>query len=889
MSGKMIVMVGLAGIFVVGSCGADLTAFGQYLGEAGGPDANVLPEGQLAPYPACVDGQPAWVGQPSIRPDHPPPIYCDFTELDGAAGVAIHEISGRTYAVVTASIDDGVQIIDITRPYSPMPVAAVTDNVDGFTELDGAAGVAVHDISNRTYAVVTAAFDNPWQVIDITRPDSPLPVALSDYTGDFAGLAWGMDLVILDISGGTYAVGSDHKSDSVWIYNITHPDNSFLASTITDGADGFTELDGATGVAVHEIADKTYAVVAASMDDGVQIIDITDPASPLPVAAVADAANGFTNLTIPRDIAIHDISGRTYAVVAAAYGVQIMDITRLGNPLPVASLSDDTDGFTELAWPSGVAIHDISNRTYAVVAASIDFGVQIMDITDPASPLPVAAVTGNTDGFTDLDDATGVAIHDISNRTYAVVTARYGMQIIDITQPDDPLPVAAVTGNTDNFVASGVVHGIPDGFAALGWVYGITIHDISGRTYAMMTDYQGMQIMDITDPTSPLLVAWLDSARGIAMHDISNRTYAVVTGSYGVRIIDITQPDDPLPVATHAVGYSGLLPPTISASNVQLPVTSTANNASGYVGPAWVSGIAIHDISNRTYAVVTVDSGMQVIDITQPDDPLPVAAITDGMGGFTELAGADAITTYDISNRTYAVVAGSYDYGVQIIDITQPYGPMPVAAVTDVRDAGRYNEWYTILTHNPPCTALFLDSLGVGRSGILPPYSADEITNGVQMSMVMRASEEDNIIHLVAERPEVSTVVLVTLSPLEVIPNPPPTWRTLGINPDVQIPRHGVPNACYDGLDPALDRLVMENVDKHDRGGLVEVLVHTHHNAEVQAYLEYNGAVIYTDIEGGDGSTGAVAANVPISLLGPLSERDDVLMVEAMPVTARNE
>ena len=62
--------------------------------------------------------------------------------LDEAQDIAIHDISGRTYAFVAGDV--GVQVIDITRPTDPQPAAW----------LDGAENVVVHDISDRTYALV---------------------------------------------------------------------------------------------------------------------------------------------------------------------------------------------------------------------------------------------------------------------------------------------------------------------------------------------------------------------------------------------------------------------------------------------------------------------------------------------------------------------------------------------------------------------------------------------------------------------------------------------------------------------------------------------------------------------------------------------------------------
>ena len=166
---------------------------------------------------------------------------------------------------------------------------------------------------------------------------------------------------------------------------------------LTDGVGGFTGLGGANGVAIAEISGKTYAVVAARDDDSVQIIDVTKPAAPVPVAGLTDGVGGFAGLGGAWDVAIAEISGKTYAVVAARDddSVQVVDITDPASPVPVAGLTDGVGGFTELDGAWDVAIAEISDRTYAVVAAYLDDGIQIIDITDP-DHLPYPSTAGSS-------------------------------------------------------------------------------------------------------------------------------------------------------------------------------------------------------------------------------------------------------------------------------------------------------------------------------------------------------------------------------------------------------------------------------------------------------------------------------------------------------------
>ena len=100
-------------------------------------------------------------------------------------------------------------------------------------------------------------------------------------------------------------------------------------AALTDGQDGFTELEGAWDVTTVLIGEKTYALVAGYFDDGVQIMDISDPASPTATVAVRDGQGAFIVLDGASSITSVVIGGITYAMVTSYNddGVQIMEIT----------------------------------------------------------------------------------------------------------------------------------------------------------------------------------------------------------------------------------------------------------------------------------------------------------------------------------------------------------------------------------------------------------------------------------------------------------------------------------------------------------------------------------------------------------------------------------
>ena len=158
---------------------------------------------------------------------------------------------------------------------------------------------------------------------------------------------------------------------------------------------------------------NTYAIVAAFDENGVQIIDISNPASPSPAGKLID--NGFaTALAGASGVDTFTLTGTyagTYAIVASKgdNAVQIIDVSNPASPSPAGKLIDN--GFaTALAGASGVDTFTLTGTyagTYAIVAAFDDNGVQIIDISNPASPSPAGKLIDN--GFaTALAGASGV-------------------------------------------------------------------------------------------------------------------------------------------------------------------------------------------------------------------------------------------------------------------------------------------------------------------------------------------------------------------------------------------------------------------------------------------------------------------------------------------------
>ena len=642
-----------------------------------------------------------------------------FDELGGAYSVATAVIDGRTYALVASYNDDGVQIIDVSDPVSPEPIyswpyialAVMQDDrravyvagsetatltfeyavqgVDSSSDLayTGTGALVVPPLSRikdqDSGAAITPELPVPGQPNSLSaNKNIVIRATPTAHAGPDQTVNEGAT-VTLDGSGSsspdndppTYSWSQTSGTPAVSLTGADTASPTFKAPTVTsDTALVFTltvsgNTDSATDTVTITIRDIAMLVsISSTNDNGTYVAGDTVNITATFSAAVAieasnmvDGEGGFYTLGGAVSVTTAVIDGRTYALVASFddSGVQIIDITNPARPTATASATDWQDGFDELEGAYSVATAVIDGRTYALVASNDDDGVQIIDITDPASPNATASVTNGTGGFDELGGARYVTTAVIDGRTYALVASQTddGVQIIDITDPARPTAAASVTDGQG-------------GFYTLGGAVSVTTAVIDGRTYALVASFRddGVQIIDITDPASPSATASVTNGTGgfytlggavsVTTAVIDGSTYALVAAalSNGVQIIDITDPASPSATA------------------------SVTNGTGGFdeLGGAYSVTTAV--IDGRTYALVASfrDSGVQIMDITDPARPTATASVTDGQGGFDELGGAYSVTTAVIDGRTYALVAGNSDHGIQIIAVSDPVSPEPI-------------------------------------------------------------------------------------------------------------------------------------------------------------------------------------------------------------------
>ena len=272
--------------------------------------------------------------------------------------------------------------------------------------------------------------------------------------------------------------------------------------------------------------------------------------------------------------------------------------------------------------------------------------------------LTVAGNIGDTTNR-ELDGASNIAIFESGGTTYAAVTGYLddGVQIISLANPNRPVAVGKIV-DTANRELSGA--------------YDIATFESDGTTYAAVTGYfdAGFQIISLANPARPTALGSIDDtdsykllgANGITTFESGGTTYAAVT-SYiddGVQIINITDPANP--VAAGSISDTASL--ELDAS---FAITTFESGGTTYAAVAGYS-----------------DDGVQIINITDPANPVAAGSIGDNAS--LKLAGAHSIITFESGGTTYAAVAGYSDDGVQIINITDPANPVAAGSIGDASD-----------------------------------------------------------------------------------------------------------------------------------------------------------------------------------------------------------
>jgi len=630
--------------------------------------------------------------------------------LGEASGVDTFKIGGSTYAAVASSGDGGLQLVDVSTPGSPGAAGQLKDTATDNLLLDGTRHVKVFEVGTSTYAVMTSAGEDGIQIVDITDPSGPVAAGQLSDTNDLL-LADAGDVATFTIGAYTYAAVASAADQGIQIIDVTDPASPAPAGQLRD--DGSLLLDAPTSVEILETGGDTYAVVTSiSGVQGIQIVRLTplDATRPEVTYASLNERTGVLTVTFDEAIDVSEtdlsrlyvsddgaanqigLAGAAFDHAAADSDTisvtldddQRLNAIRLGSPqldvaagavydlagnaaadaadVPIPVLPDlvvtgqlADDGELLLSGARHSDIFTIGNKTYAAVAAHADNGLQLVDISDPARLVPVGS-TVDTEGAAAflLEGAYGVATFTIGANTYAATSSLDddGIQIINVTDPGSPT-TAGILRSTELVIAD------PSGVDTIA---------IDGKTYAAAGSLYdqstgGLRLVDVSDPSAPEAAGQLKDnnerlllvVRDVAFFKIGEKTYAAVAsnGDNGLQLVDVSNPD--------RLKAAGKL-----ADTEQLSLARPLD-------------VDIFVIDTSTYAAVTThNEGLQLVDVTNPDNPVPAGSLanTDGL-----LGDSNGVDVLEIDGRTYAAVTSENDHGLRLVDVTDPANPVHVQSL----------------------------------------------------------------------------------------------------------------------------------------------------------------------------------------------------------------
>ncbi|MEO0149952.1 MAG: hypothetical protein ABIL23_05995 [candidate division WOR-3 bacterium] len=390
----------------------------------------------------------------------------------------------------------GVKVFDISTPSSPILVGMIPTTGDA-TDVDVYSGYLI--VGEGTIGV---------EIFDISNISSPVKVS------EITGIG---NVRALEVSGNNLhlALGTS----GVKVYDISDPTTPSLVSTAsttynyTDTKEnGYLYLAGMTGgleirdpsslsllnsVSTYGVAYKisikgNYALVAEDIA-GLEIFDISDPINPTLYGFIS-AEGCFYD--------VREYNGKIFAA-AGSKGVKSFTIS-----IPNINKINERAG--------GYALEVFPYNGYIFVASGTTGGLMIYD-TSSLSLVGYYDTPGSAKGVF------------VSGNYAFVADGLYGVRIIDISDPTNPIEVSY-------YDSPGVAHKV----------------FVEGNLMFVADGTMGLRIVDISDPLSPVEISYYDTP-GNAMGIYVLYPYAFIAdGSLsGIRVINISNPYAPFEVANY--------------------------------------------------------------------------------------------------------------------------------------------------------------------------------------------------------------------------------------------------------------------------------------------------------------------------------------------------
>jgi hypothetical protein len=339
-------------------------------------------------------------------------------------------------------------------------------------------------------------------------------------------------------------------------------------------------------------------------------------------------------------------------------GLMIIDISAPETPETLSSMV--LPGLTRV----------VAEQDGLLFVANAEFGLRIINVSDPNSPVEVGAIPSSEIRWTNprtTDETWGVAVAG----DHAFITdRRSGLRIIDISDPSAPVEVSSY-------------------FSPRDWFSEVVVED--QIAYLCAFD-KGLLMLDVSDPTAPTLIKSIVSEAYPTGISKEGDTIYLACGWDGVRILDVSDTTTVNEIGAtffddlfvfHVVASGGYVYAGLSDMSYRgiLQVLDVSDpSAPTMLGSIRMSGFSTGlAVSDQLVLVNDLFDGTRIIDASDPSKLAQISFLDLPSGAYDAVASGRNLYVVDRKGR------------LDIFDITNPVQP---AALSSIGKAKNY--WYKV-------------------------------------------------------------------------------------------------------------------------------------------------------------------------------------------------
>jgi len=358
-------------------------------------------------------------------------------------------------------------------------------------------------------------------------------------------------------------------------------------------------------------------------------------------------------------LGVYVFGNYAYVASAGSNALEIVDVTNPASPVHKSYLTNGAGG-AALSVPTSVYV----SGNYAYVASGGSYALEIVNVTNPASPVHAGRIL---DGAGGALLAYPTSVYVSGNYAYVASSGSNALEIVDVTNPANPVHKGSIVNGT--------------GGALLA--YPISVYVSGNYAYVASSNSNALEIVDVSNPASPVHKGSIANGTGGALLKTPNSVY--VSGNYAyvasgssnaLEIVDISSPASPVHKGSIIHGTGGAL----------------LNNPS-----------SVYTSGNLAYVASLSSNALEIVDVTNPASPVHKASVVNGAGG--------AILSYPTTvyvSGTYAyVVGGSTTSGALEIVNIGTVSASNVTVVSPTKITGTFNlpgtvaGLYNVVVTNP--------------------------------------------------------------------------------------------------------------------------------------------------------------------------------------------